>query len=71
MGLCIALALLLAYVEVLIPPLFPAVPGIKMGLPNIIIMFVLYRRGAGKPQLYQLVLLLWQKAQGCQPPKRN
>ena len=45
MGLCIALALILAYVEVLLPPLFPAVPGIKMGLPNVIIIFLLYRRG--------------------------
>ena len=44
-GLCTALAMILAYVEVLLPPLFPAVPGIKMGLPNIIIIFLLYRRG--------------------------
>lgn len=46
LGLCTALALILAYVEVLIQPLFPAIPGIKMGLPNIIIIFILYRRGA-------------------------
>ena len=46
MGLFVALALILAYVEVLLPPLFPAVPGIKMGLPNIVIVFILYRRGA-------------------------
>ena len=44
-GICIALALILAYIEILIPPIFPAVPGIKMGLPNIIIVFLLYRRG--------------------------
>ena len=44
-GLCTALAMILAYVEALLPPLFPAVPGIKMGLPNIIIIFLLYRRG--------------------------
>lgn len=44
-GICIALALILAYIEVLLPPLFSAVPGIKMGLPNIIIVFLLYRRG--------------------------
>ncbi|MBQ2703939.1 MAG: Gx transporter family protein [Clostridia bacterium] len=37
--------MILAYVEVLLPPIFPAVPGIKMGLPNIIIVFLLYRRG--------------------------
>ena len=44
-GVCTALAMVLAYIEVLLPPLFPAVPGIKMGLPNIIIVFLLYRRG--------------------------
>ena len=42
LGLCTALALLLAYVESLIPPIFAAVPGIKMGLPNIVILYVLY-----------------------------
>lgn len=46
LGLCTALALILAYVEILIQPLFPFLPGIKMGLPNIIIVFLLYRRGA-------------------------
>lgn len=45
MGLCCALALLLAYVEAMIGPLFPSIPGVKMGLPNIVIIFVLYRRG--------------------------
>ena len=44
-GICTTLALILAYIEILIPPIFPAVPGIKMGLPNIIIVFLLYRRG--------------------------
>lgn len=46
LGVCTALAMILAYVEILIQPLFPSLPGIKMGLPNIIIMFLLYRRGA-------------------------
>ena len=46
LGLCVSLALVLAYVEVLIQPLVPGIPGIKMGLPNIIIIFLLYRRGA-------------------------
>ena len=40
-----ALAMILAYVEAKIPPLLPSVPGVKMGLPNIIIIFLLYRRG--------------------------
>lgn len=44
-GVCTALAMVLAYIEVIIPPLFAAVPGIKMGLPNIIIVFLLYRKG--------------------------
>jgi len=46
LGVCTALAMILAYVELLIQPLFPSVPGIKMGLPNIIIVFLLYRRSA-------------------------
>lgn len=46
LGLCTALALILAYVEVMMQPLFPSIPGIKMGLANIIIVFLLYRRGA-------------------------
>lgn len=46
MGLFISLALIMAYIEILIPPLFPSLPGIKMGLPNVIIIFLLYRRSA-------------------------
>ena len=57
-GLCAALALLLAYVEVLLPPLFPALPGIKMGLPNIVIVFLLYRKGPGSAVLVSLVRIL-------------
>ena len=45
LGLCTSLALILAYVEVLLPPLFSAIPGIKLGLPNIVIIFVLYKFG--------------------------
>ena len=45
LGLCTTLALILAYVEALIPPVFSSIPGIKMGLPNIVIIFVLYRKG--------------------------
>ena len=45
LGLCTAVVLILAYVEVLLPPLTSAVPGIKLGLPNIAIIFVLYRYG--------------------------
>lgn len=47
LGVCTALALILAYLEILLQPLFPTIPGIKMGLPNIVIVFLLYRRGIG------------------------
>lgn len=59
-GLCVALALILAYVEMLLPPLLTAVPGIKMGLPNVIIVFLLYRRSfksAAVVSLLRIVLV--------------
>lgn len=43
LALFASLALLLSYIEMLIPPIFTAVPGIKMGLPNIVIVLILYR----------------------------
>ena len=58
LGLCTALALILAYVEILIQPLFPSLPGIKMGLPNVVIVFLLYRRGAGTAMGVSLVRIL-------------
>ena len=45
LGIFTSLAMLLSYVEFLLPPLFAAVPGIKLGLPNIVIIFILYRFG--------------------------
>lgn len=45
LALFTSVALLLSYVEILIGPLFTGVPGIKMGLPNIAILLVLYRIG--------------------------
>ena len=45
LSLFTALAMIMAYVEVLVPPIIPSIPGIKMGLPNIIIILLLYRRG--------------------------
>ena len=43
-GLLIALAMVLSYVEVLIP-LSVAIPGVKLGLANIVVVFALYRLG--------------------------
>ncbi len=45
LGVLISVALVLSYLEVMLPPISTAVPGIKMGLPNIIIIFVLYKFG--------------------------
>ncbi|MBE6584584.1 MAG: Gx transporter family protein [Ruminococcaceae bacterium] len=45
LGCVTALALVLAYLEILLPPIVNSIPGIKLGLPNIAIIFVLYRFG--------------------------
>lgn len=44
LGLSIALAMILSFVESQIPPLV-ALPGIKVGLPNLVMVFLLYRVG--------------------------
>ena len=43
-GLLVALAMILSYVESLIPA-FVAVPGVKVGLANIVVIFALYTLG--------------------------
>ena len=43
-GLSITLAMILSYVESKIPVLV-AIPGIKVGLPNIVIVFILFKVG--------------------------
>ncbi len=43
LGVFSALAIILSFVESLLPPIWSAVPGIKMGLPNIVIIFLLYK----------------------------
>lgn len=45
MAMTIAVAMILSYIESQIPPLFTAVPGIKMGLANIAVVFALYKLG--------------------------
>ena len=45
LALSVTLAMVLSYLELLLPPLSAAVPGIKPGLANILIVFVLYRMG--------------------------
>ena len=57
-GLLTALALALSWVESLLPPL--GVPGVKLGLPNLAIVFALYRlgfKGAWAISLARVVLV--------------
>ena len=44
MGLLVALSMILSYVESLIPA-FVAVPGLKVGLANIVVVFALFTLG--------------------------
>lgn len=44
LGISIALAMILSFVESQIPALV-AIPGIKVGLPNIVVVFLLYKVG--------------------------
>lgn len=58
-GLLTALALILSYLESLLPiPL--GVPGIKLGLPNLVVLFALYRlspRAAAAISLLRVLLV--------------
>ena len=44
MGMLVALAMILSFIESQIPA-FVAIPGIKVGLANIAVIFALYRFG--------------------------
>ena len=57
MGLLTALALILSYVESLIPA-FVAVPGVKMGLANIVVVFALYTLGSGEAAIVSIIRVL-------------
>ncbi len=56
-GILTALALVLSYLESLIPLSF-AVPGVKLGLTNIAVLFALYKLGAGDACIISLVRVL-------------
>ena len=55
MAMTIAVAMILSYIESQIPPLFTAVPGIKMGLANIAVVFALYKLGWKEAGLISLL----------------
>ena len=54
MGLMLATALVLSYLETLLPVVV-AVPGVKIGLANMITMLFLYQYGAGKAFAFMIV----------------
>ena len=45
LGMCTSCALILSYIELLLPPISAVAPGIKMGLANVMTLFVMYRAG--------------------------
>lgn len=57
LGLTIALAMIMSYIEALVPLSF-AVPGIKMGLANIVIIFVLYKIGTKEAIIVSLIRVI-------------
>lgn len=56
-GLLIALALIFSYVEAQIPAFF-AVPGMKLGLTNVVVLFALYRMGGKSAMLVNFLRIL-------------
>lgn len=54
LGLFLALALILSYVESLIPLSF-GIPGMKLGLPNLIVLLLLYDKTGNGPREALLV----------------
>jgi heptaprenyl diphosphate synthase len=57
LGLSIALAMILSFVESQIPALV-AVPGIKVGLPNIVMVFLLYRVGWKETVIVSIIRII-------------
>ena len=58
LSLCVSVAMILSYVEFLLPPIWSAVPGIKLGLANIMIIFVLFRFGSADAALVSVLRLV-------------
>ncbi len=50
-GLLFSLALVMQLIETLIPSPFPMIPGIRLGLSNIVTMFCLFSVGIGEAAL--------------------
>ena len=57
LGLAIALAMVLSFVESQIPALV-AIPGIKVGLPNLVMVFLLYKVGWKETVIVSIIRIL-------------
>lgn len=57
-GLLASVALILSFIETLLPPLYSFAPGVKIGLPNVIILFALYRLSLKEAALVSAVRLI-------------
>ena len=57
LGVSIALAMILSYVESQIPALV-AIPGIKVGLPNLVIVFLLYKMSWKDATIVSIIRIL-------------
>ena len=58
LSLAVAVAMILSYVEFLLPPIWSAVPGIKLGLANVMIIFVLFRMNVFDAALVSFIRLV-------------
>ena len=58
LGICAAISMVLSYLESLIPLSF-AVPGVKLGLANIAVIFALYKLGPKEAVAVSLVRVVW------------
>lgn len=58
LGLLTSFALVLSYIELLLGPVISGVPGIKIGLPNIIVIFLLYKASLKEAALVSLVRIV-------------
>ena len=56
-GMLTAVAMIFSFIESQIPP-FVAIPAIKLGLPNIVIIFALYKLGWKEAILINIVRML-------------
>ena len=57
LGVLTSVALVLSYLESVLPPIWAAVPGIKVGLPNVVIIFLLYKFGVKEAAIVSFIRL--------------